>query len=255
MQPSTYPYVNQLLDDLLSQMRQVLGSKLVGLYPFGSLVTGDFDEDTSDIDLLAATTDDLTESEFDALHRMHQQIISRYPRYEHRLEIAYLSLDGLQTFKTQTTRLGIISPGEPFHIIDAGKDWLINWHVVREQGIALYGPPPKTIIAPTTKEEFVESVKAYLGLWYERMESEHTRPSQAYAILTMCRALYTVTYGEQVSKIQAAAWAMRELPEWASLIENALAWRREWRDNRMDHAATMPETRRFVHFVLDRLLG
>src|SRR5690606_4004181 len=120
------------------------------------------------------------------------------------------------------SRLGIISPGEPFHIINAGIDWLINWHVVREQGIALYGPPPQSIIAPTSEEEFIESVKAYLGLWYDRMEAEHTRPGQAYAILTMCRALYTVTHGKQVSKIQAAAWAMRELPEWASLIQNAL---------------------------------
>jgi hypothetical protein len=71
----------------------------------------------------------------------------------------------------------------------------------------------------------------------------------------MCRALYTVTHGEQISKIQAAAWAMRELPEWASLIQNALLWRQAWRDKNIDHAATMPETRRFVHFILDRILA
>jgi predicted nucleotidyltransferase len=254
MHPTAYPHVNQLLDDLLSHMQQVLGSKLVGLYLFGSLVAGDFDEDISDIDLLAATADDINESEFDALHRMHRQIISRYPQWRDRLEIAYLSLHGLSTFKTQTSRLGIISPGEPFHIIEAGKDWLINWHVVREQGLTLYGPPPRTIIAPTSDEEFVQSVKGYLGLWYERMEGEHTRPSQAYAILTMCRALYTVTHGKQISKIQAAAWAMRELPEWASLIQNALVWRQAWRDKNIDHA-TMPETRRFVYFILDRILA
>jgi predicted nucleotidyltransferase len=155
MQPTTYPHVNQLLDDLLSHMQQVLGFNLAGVYLFGSLVSGDFDEDISDIDLLAATSADISDSEFQALDQLHQSIISRYPQWRDRLEIAYLSLHGLSTFKSQTSRLGIISPGEPFHVIEAGKDWLINWHVVREQGLTLYGPPPQSVIAPTSKEEFV----------------------------------------------------------------------------------------------------
>jgi hypothetical protein len=38
----------------------------------------------------------------------------------------------------------------------------------------------------------------------------------------MCRALYTLRYGVQVSKKQAALWAEKEFPEWATLIEHAL---------------------------------
>ncbi len=71
----------------------------------------------------------------------------------------------------------------------------------------------------------------------------------------MCRALYTYKNGEQVSKIQAAAWAQTELPEWSSLINNAVLWRRAWRDNDVNHAAPLPETRRFVNFVVDQIVG
>jgi predicted nucleotidyltransferase len=67
MQATAYPHVNEVLESLLAQMRDSLGEKLVGLYLYGSLIAGDYDDDTSDIDLLAATTDGINEAEFSAL--------------------------------------------------------------------------------------------------------------------------------------------------------------------------------------------
>jgi Domain of unknown function (DUF4111) len=83
------------------------------------------------------------------------------------------------------------------------------------------------------------------------------RKGQAYSILTMCRALYAWKNGEQASKRQAALWAQEHLPQWASLIQNALAWRDAWRDEEVavDNAATFPETVRFVNFVVDQIAG
>ena len=49
---------------------------------------------------------------------------------------------------------------------------------------------------------------------------------QAYAILTMCRALYTLETGAVASKPVAARWAQAALgTRRAVLIERALAWR------------------------------
>ena len=252
MQPTTYPHVNRLLDLLLSQMQQILHEKVVGLYIFGSLVSGDYDDGVSDIDMLAAIASDLDQSEFIALEKMHKTIVANDPQWDDRLEIAYLSLNALKTFKTQRSNIGIISPGEPFHIKDAGSDWLANWYFVRENGITIYGPPPSTIIDPITKAEFVQAVKNYVLAWKDYIYSAEHRGFQAYAILTMCRGYYTCTHGEQVSKREAALWAQKVLPEWASLIENALEWRRVSRSNiPVDHQATLPETRRFVLFMID----
>ena len=54
MKQTEYPEVNKVLDKLLINIKDILIDKLVGLYLYGSLVWGDFDESVSDIDLLAA---------------------------------------------------------------------------------------------------------------------------------------------------------------------------------------------------------
>jgi predicted nucleotidyltransferase len=251
MQPTTYPNINEVLNHLLSQMQTILDQKLVGLYLYGSLVTGDFDPDTSDIDLLAAISSDLDEAEFTALNTMRNDFGLQHQPWENRLEIAYLSLDALKTFKTRSSKIAIISPGEPFHIKEAGSDWLVNWYIVREKGLTLFGPSPRTIIEPISKEEFIDVVKRHMQGWREWVNEMRSRPCQAYAILTMCRGLYTCRNGEQVSKQQAALWAQQQLPEWAATIQNALTWRQAWREAVADPEATFPETQRFVHLVID----
>ena len=63
----------------------------------------------------------------------------------------------------------------------------------------------------------------------------------------MCRGLYTCRTGERISKRKAAAWAAREWPRWADLIEAALAWRASQCTPGNAHgAATLPETCRFL---------
>jgi predicted nucleotidyltransferase len=73
MQPHPTPYVdiNTLLNLLLSRIQTILGNKLIGLYVFGSLATGDFDYDSSDIDVIAATTTFPDEQELERLKMMH----------------------------------------------------------------------------------------------------------------------------------------------------------------------------------------
>ncbi len=248
------PEVQALFDPLLLTMRGILGDKLVGLYAYGSLVTGDFDFAISDLDLFAALRDDLNADDFSALDAMHTRWASDHPEWEDRLEIGYLSLHGLQTFRTENSPMGNISPGEPFHMIEAGHLWLTNWYVVRTYGLTLFGPPPQDIIPPISVTEFKETVKAHLVGWREWVNDVDRRPAQAYAILTMCRAFYTVSNGAQVSKLKAAEWAADQLPEWSSFIRNAVVWRATYRDP-VDGALTFPETRRFVAYMIDMILN
>lgn len=245
--------MNLLLDEICISMQMILGNRLVGLYLFGSLVAGDFDNALSDIDLTAATTETIDEADFDALNRMHNDFVTRHPEWTDRLEIAYISLHALKTFRDQPSQIGIISPGEPFHFKEAGKDWLINWYVVREKGVTLFGPPPTEIIDPISKEEFIQAVKDNTREWREWIYHMTHIGGQAYAILTMCRALYLCRNGEQVSKIQAAQWARKALPEWAATIQNAVSWRQHSHKVDVDPAITFPNTRQFVNFIIDQI--
>jgi hypothetical protein len=130
----------------------------------------------------------------------------------------------------------------------------MNWYGVRERGVVLFGPPAAEIIAPITQDEFVQTVRSYVGWLSGSLEDAHDdRKKQSYLVLTMCRALHTHRHGEQVSKRQAARWAQEELPEWAGLIEDALAWREVRQDEQDDSAVTYADTVRFVNFVPDQL--
>lgn len=255
MQPTPYPDVNVLLEYLLARMQTVLGTKLVGLYLYGSLVTGDYDEVCSDVDLLAVLASALDEEEFEALRAMQAEFVAANPMWTERIEIAYATMHALQTFKTQASLIAIVSPGEPFHYREMDKDWLANWYVVREYGLTLFGPPPGEVIATVTNEEFVATVKRHCQGWRDWVNDAYNRPSQAYAILTLCRAWYTVTHGEQVSKLKAAEWAMAQLPGEATQIQTALRWRREAaQDDGTGCEATIPETKRFVNAMIERIL-
>src|SRR5690242_15577369 len=95
MDATPYSDVNAILDLLLAGIQKILGNKLVGFYLYGSLVIGDFDLESSDIDLLAATSSDLDETEFDALHKMHHDLAHKYQDWDDRIEVAYLSVAAL----------------------------------------------------------------------------------------------------------------------------------------------------------------
>lgn len=248
-----YADIDAILHSLRSQIQQILGEKLVGLYLYGSLVTGDFDHALSDIDLLAVTASEINRQDFDRLDRMHADFVVSHPLWNDRIEIAYLATAALATFREHSSTIVIISPGEPFHRKEAGKDWLINWWMVRNYGVTLVGPEPAAVIPPIAQEEFLQAVREQVQAWGSYItETRHSRPFQAYAILTLCRALYALANGKQVSKRRAALWAADHFPQWSALIHNALAWRAAWREQ-ADPDATFPETVRFVQFVGDYL--
>jgi hypothetical protein len=70
---------------------------------------------------------------------------------------------------------------------------------------------------------------------------------QAFAILSMCRALYTLDHGTVVSKPVAARWAQEALgARWAGLIEQALTWRH---DAPVD---ILSDTLDFIRYTLER---
>ncbi|HEV8637307.1 MAG TPA: aminoglycoside adenylyltransferase domain-containing protein [Chloroflexota bacterium] len=253
MQPTAHPRVNALLDDLLARMRGILGDKLVGLYLGGSLAIGDFDPRLSDVDLVAALASDVDDREFDSLREMHHEVAERYPDWEGRIEVRYVPIAALNAVESPASEIVSVSPGEPFHRVGSGVEWLIDWYLVREKSITLFGRSPRSIIEPISKDEFVRSVRSNARAWGTWIDGMRRRKGQAYAILALCRALYACRHGDQVSKLAAAHWAQGELPEWSELIGNAVAWREAPEDEAVDHAATYPETVRFVEFARARI--
>ncbi len=113
------------------------------------------------------------------------------------------------------------------------------------------GPAPQTLIDPILPDDLRRAVLAVLREWWSQQLHHpvwlHSRLYQAFAILTMCRALYTLRYGSIVSKPVAARWAQTALGEpWTALIERALARRPDMQSDSMN------ETLDLVRFTLRR---
>ena len=90
---------------------------------------------------------------------MHARLVEDHPVWEDRIEVAYVPALALWNFRTQTNQIAVVSLGEPFHLKAAGKDWLMNWHTVREVGLTLYSPTPLVLIPEISQSEFVEAVR------------------------------------------------------------------------------------------------
>lgn len=253
--PTQYGDINELLDSLLISQQETLDEKLKGLYLYGSLVWGDFDHDHSDIDLLAVVSDEIGDEDYSALKVMHDAIAATHFVWEGRIEVQYATVTGLATFRKQASKMAVISPGEPFHVIEAGADWTTNWYFVQDYGVTLFGPSPAALIAPISKSEFIQAVRDHALFWREHVaQMKPYRGYQSYAVLTLCRALCTVTTGEQVSKRRAAEWAKPRMPEWANLIDEALEVRIGPADPKWgDPKDSYPRTERFVLHVIEEI--
>jgi predicted nucleotidyltransferase len=152
--------IEALLGRLTDEIQRNSNDSLVGLYVYGSLVTGDFDKDRSDIDLLAVVDSDVDGDTFDRLDRMHARFVEDHPAWEDRIEVAYVPDSALWNFRTHTGQIAVVSPGEPFHLKAAGKDWLINWYMVREVGVTSCGPPPSVMIPEIVASRITGTVES-----------------------------------------------------------------------------------------------
>jgi predicted nucleotidyltransferase len=220
------PSVDTLLEGLVASVHAVLGDDLVGVYLYGSYVSGGFDPGVSDLDLIAVTSRDPEELDLEGLRRVHDAFVRANPDWNDRLEIVYISRAALRSFRTSAARLAVISPGEPFHLRDDRVvEWLQNWYLIRETGVVLYGPPAASLVPPISMAEFVAAAARYADQISRESLHDATPGARAYAVVTISRALRTVETQAHASKHDGAAWARERMPEWAWLIDEALRCR------------------------------
>jgi predicted nucleotidyltransferase len=212
-----------ILDALVTGIRDVLGDDLAALWLYGSSVSGDFEPGVSDIDTIAVTTADIATTDLAGLERMHEALVARHAEWRDRIEVVYVARATLESFRASTGAIAMISPGEPLHFREERPiEWLQNWYLVRETGMALHGPAPVDIVPPITWTEFIATTMRYADEVRRRDRTAATAGAIAYDILTACRALRTIRLGTASSKTEGAAWVSDEKPEWRWLIDKAV---------------------------------
>jgi hypothetical protein len=227
--PTPYPDINAVLHLLLTSVQATLGDHFIGMYLHGSLASGDFDRQRSDIDFVVVTAGALPDALIPALAALHARLLDSGLSWATKLEGTYFPQQVLRRYTLSDALYPSVNEAR-FYMGGHGSDWVIQSHILREHGIVLAGPAPRSWIDPVAPDDLRQAMRALLHEWWAPMLDDTARlrsaEYQAYAILTTCRALYTLETGAVVSKPVAARWAQAALgARRAALIERALAWR------------------------------
>ena len=95
--------------------------------------------------------------------------------------------------------------------------------ILREHGITLTGPEPRSFMAPVPADLLRAEARTAiptliddLATW---LDIDTIAWGQRYAVVTACRILYTLATAEVASKPGALEWAQRTLdPRWRPLL-------------------------------------
>lgn len=192
--------VNHLLRELTEHLPIILRRNLVGIYLYGSLTQRAFNPKRSDIDCIVVTRDNLTDAQFKKLGAWLAQAAKSNPWFA-RLQMSILIRDQLLI---PNSKYCLFQFGELKRDTSDGNP--IIWINVLDSGVTLYGSPPESFVPMITGQMFFDALKRELN--YLREELIEKRNSEwrdvpfyrAYAVLTLCRILYSLAKGTVVSK-------------------------------------------------------
>src|SRR5687768_13143722 len=92
--------VATLLEELVGDIHAVLPEDAVGIYLYGSYVSGGFDPGVSDLDLVTVLARSPEEVDLAALDGMHTEFAHRHPVWRDRIETVYVGAGALGSFRT-----------------------------------------------------------------------------------------------------------------------------------------------------------
>jgi|GEM_PF-960886 len=226
-----YPEINEIFFAFVEGVVEILRENLKGIYLTGSLSYGDFNENSSDIDLTVILEDPVSPAELARIRRFHIQLEGQYSKWSSRLECTYTPVEMLMNV-LPLLELRPWYCGFERHLYEQapyGNEWIINNHLLYRSAIPLIGPDFKELMTPV---EILEVQKACIRDLFTEWEPKIASPSylsdshnQSYLILNLCRILYTVFKGSTGSKKISAAWVKQEFGmPWMDLIELAENW-------------------------------
>jgi len=252
---SSTPYseVNATLNALLDGARSILGSRFVGMYLYGSLAAGDFNPGSSDIDFAIVTDGELPTEMVQALETLHANLAVSGLEWAPKLEGVYVPQAMLRRNEPDAGPCPQLNEGR-FFMEPLGAGGVILRDVLQRQGVIVAGPLPQTLIDPVSASDLQQAVLGIFHGWWEPMLAD---PSwlreqdgyRAFAVLSMCRTLYTLQFGLGASKPVAARWAQQVIRPYAALIGDAMQWRYGMSFNRLD------ETLQLIRYTQEEIAG
>jgi len=209
--PTAFPELNAVLDEFVADVRKILGENFCGAYLQGSFAVGDADEH-SDVDFIVVVYEDVGGEQESALAEMHRRIYLFDTPWAQHLEGSYAPKEIFRRIDPSRS---------PFLYLDNGateltRDNHCNTAVVRsslrERGVVLAGPDPKSLLDPVSAEQLRAEILGVLPEWEAWAKTPGmSRWRQPTLVLSFCRLLHTLETGRVTSKREAGQWALETL--------------------------------------------
>ncbi|MBX3709988.1 MAG: DUF4111 domain-containing protein [Gammaproteobacteria bacterium] len=241
--------INNLFRHLLLQIQLILSDQFVGMYVGGSIANNSFNEETSDIDCYIVTTTSLPKSIIHKIEEMHKQFYASKLIYAKKVEASYIPQHDLLYFNPDSVR-PYFNEGS-FYLASYGSNFIIELYMLRERGSTIAGPDIKKLIKEISLADLKLAIQKNLDEYWNPvlndLEKLKRSDYQVFAILTMCRTLYSMETGMMASKKEAAQWVIKNIDtNWKDLIEKSLSWKPHHGFNRLK------ETQQFVEYVIEK---
>ena len=242
--------LESLLRDLQTLLPSILQRNLVGAYLYGSLALGAFDARRSDVDGVVVTRRALTARQFRAL-RTWLRASAETNRWTRRLQLTFLLRSGVLTMNAEAC---LYQFGRLSRTTSDGNPLI--WLDVLTSGVVLVGPPARSFVPTISSSTFDDALERELAYLHAEITAKprskwrNVRSYRVYAVLTVCRILYSFRNRVIVSKPVAAGWAVGNLPSrYQALVRRAARAHAGVRTKLL----MLSEIRSFIEFAREQL--
>jgi hypothetical protein len=203
-------------------LHEAFPERVYALSLYGSLALGGFVERTSDIDFVTVIVGQISEDDQIAIKALHKKLC-RVDRWASRMDGEYAELDQIEAGELDAPCL-FVADGSLAGRREVSK---AAWLTLIQCGISIIGPEPAAFVPDVAWADLEQETCYNLGVyWAPKAASRWLFLSPewvSFAVLTLCRILYTLDRHAVTSKPAAAEYALGVLPpEWRRLIHEAL---------------------------------
>jgi hypothetical protein len=255
-----YADLDALLEEILAAWHEILGTNLAGAYVQGSFALGAGDQH-SDCDWIVAVRNPLSASQEAALRALHDEIPTRAGHWVHDIEGSYAPITELASVAFLGRRWLFNDHGHRTLVLDDHCNRGYTRWILREHGIVLTGPEPRSFMPSVPEEVLRREATAALPTLLDELATwidiDAVAWGQRYAVTSTCRVLYTLATARVASKQGALEWAQRTLDaKWRPLLGQVRDDRRlGWDPTERPRPGSAQAARAFAAYAVEWAAG
>lgn len=239
--------VQAFLHMYVSELKSTLPhDQVIGVYVYGSTALGAFHLETSDIDFVTVTKEELKKDEEENICALHKRLC------EHglgkRMDGMYIPLAHVGQKNEEMAAYQYCADGK----IHKGY-WDVNavtWWTLKHHGITVTGRDVSQLSLQVGWNDVVETMKYNIEqYWSKKAASPYLFFTDEWvesAVVTMGRILYTLENGGIVSKDAGLTYMMKSSPKWEPLLQEVKRIRTGKGERVMTRWSRMKMTRQYL---------